>query len=125
MLETALLAPFALLFLFYWEGSGRGHFLSAPLDIKLLLPLSGPITAIPLTLYAAGARRIPLSLLGILQYIAPIGQFLAGVLFYNEPFPPYKQVGFAIIWLALLIFTSEGLWMRRQQEQGAALLPAR
>jgi chloramphenicol-sensitive protein RarD len=79
-----------------------------------LLLVTGPITAVPLLLFAFGARRIPLSLAGILQYIGPTLQFLSGVFIFNEPFSQTQLVGFGLIWLALAIYASDGLLRYRR-----------
>jgi chloramphenicol-sensitive protein RarD len=109
-LETLLLFPLALAYLVYLSLAGHSHFLAASTSAQWLLAASGPITAIPLLLFAAGARRIPLSLLGLLQYIGPTLQLLLGVWLYNEPFGGARLIGFAMIWAALLIYSLEGLW---------------
>jgi chloramphenicol-sensitive protein RarD len=75
----------------------------------LLLILSGPVTAIPLLFFGSAARLVPLSTLGVLQYIAPTMQFLIGVFLYGEPFTQTRLIGFAIIWIALLIFTFDNM----------------
>lgn len=81
-----------------------------------LLILSGVITVVPLLLFAAAARRIPLSTIGILQYIAPTLQFIMGVFLYNEPFTGTQLIGFLFIWSALLLYTVEGVIVRRRVE---------
>ena len=73
------------------------------------------MTAIPLLLFAAAAQRIPLTLVGILQYIAPTLQFLLGVLVYREPFTDAQLIGYGIVWMALIIFAIEGLHAHRAQ----------
>ncbi len=108
--ETALSALIAAPYLVWMEANGGGSFVGAPLDRQLLLMATGVVTAVPLLLFAAGARRIPLSLLGVLQYLAPTIQFLVGVFIFGEPFNEQRLIGFALIWLALLIFTSESIW---------------
>lgn len=112
-LETALLFPFAALALGYFSSQGEDSFITADMTTRLLLMASGPITAVPLLLFAAGARRIPFSTLGILQYIGPTGQLLLGVLVYNEPFPAVKLAGYLAIWAALIVYSAEGLWQSR------------
>ena len=76
----------------------------------MLLAALGPITAIPLLLFAAGARRIRMSTLGLLQYVAPSLQLLLGVWVYNEPFGGKLLAGYAVIWSALALYSLEGLW---------------
>ena len=78
-----------------------------------LLVGSGVLTVLPLTLFAASVRRMPLSHLGIVQYLAPTLQFLIGVLYYREPFSSSQLVGYGLVWGALLLFGAEGLYARR------------
>ncbi|AVP56984.1 EamA family transporter RarD [Pulveribacter suum] len=112
-LETALLAPLAVGLLVWWGWQGRAAWPQAGVVGTLWLLSTGPITAVPLLLFAAGARRIPLTTLGLLQYIAPSLQFISGVWLLGESVQPARLVGFALIWLALVLFTLEGLWQRR------------
>jgi chloramphenicol-sensitive protein RarD len=113
--ETGILFLPALLYLLYSENIGQGAFLHAGAVSDLLLVGSGLATAIPLLMFASATRRIPLSLVGVLQYIAPTLQFLIGVLVYGEPFAHAQFIGFGIVWLALIIFAIEGLLARRAQ----------
>ena len=113
-LETGILFIPAVLYLLYAESQAHGSFGNLGWNITLLLAFSGVLTALPLLLFARSARIIPLTLLGILQYIAPTVQFLLGVFLYQEPFTLTLLVGFAIIWLALLIFALEGIYYRRK-----------
>lgn len=113
-LETLLLFPLAGLALWYLFQHGQAGFAGAGTGMQALLVLAGPITAVPLLLFAAGARRIPLSLLGLLQYTGPTLQLLLGVWLWHEPFPPAKQVGFGMIWLSLALYAAEGFWMARR-----------
>ncbi len=76
---------------------------------------AGVVTTIPLFLFAVAVRRIPLSLIGVLQYIAPTLQFLCGVLIYREPFSKDQLIGFGIVWTALVIFWFESLLARQVQ----------
>jgi chloramphenicol-sensitive protein RarD len=109
-LETMLLAPLAIACLIWLTISGTAAWPQLTLGHQGLLLLAGPITAIPLLLFAAGARRIPLSLLGMLQYIGPSLQLAIGVWLFHEPFGPTRMLGFAIIWSALAIYSLESLW---------------
>jgi chloramphenicol-sensitive protein RarD len=77
-------------------------------------------TAIPLLFFAAAARRVPLSVLGMLQYLAPVLQFLTGVLVYDEPMPASRLAGFALVWAALVLLTAESLRHRRRLRRAAA-----
>lgn len=109
-LETILLFPVAFGYLAVLAWNGQNAFLLAPVSSKWLLAAAGPITAVPLLMFAAGARRIKMSTLGVLQYIAPTLQLLLGVCLYGEPFGSERMVGFALIWSALVIYSLEGLW---------------
>jgi chloramphenicol-sensitive protein RarD len=109
-LETFLLFPIAFGYLVWLALNNQNAFLHASVSSKWLLAAAGPITAIPLLLFAAGARRIPMSTLGLLQYLAPTLQLLLGVLLYNEPFGGKLLAGYAVIWSALALYSLEGLW---------------
>lgn len=119
-LETATLALPAVLFLVIREVQGTGSFLQADLTTKTLLLFCGVITAVPLIFFATGAKEIPLVTIGLLQYITPTLQFLVGVLLYSEPFTRTNAIGFAIIWLSLIIFSIESLVHYRQTRPGMA-----
>ena len=113
-LETALLAPLAVGYLLFLEWQGAGAF-GHDLRTSVLLIIGGPITALPLLLFAAGARQISMTTLGLLQYFAPTIQFLIGVLVFHEPLTTERLIGFAIIWLALFLYSGEGLLRARAQ----------
>jgi EamA domain-containing membrane protein RarD len=81
---------------------------------------SGIATAVPLLLFAAAARRIPLSTVGLLQYVTPLMQLALGVFVFHEPMPPARLVGFAIVWAALVVFTVDGLRAARTAHRRAA-----
>jgi chloramphenicol-sensitive protein RarD len=115
-LETLLLAPLAAVLL-AWRTTQGGHEPHLDATVSGLLALSGPLTALPLLLFAAGARKIPMATLGVLQYIAPSIQFALGVWLFHEPFAGPRLVGFALIWLALLIYTAEGWRAARQRDR--------
>lgn len=83
----------------------------------MLLAGTGVVTTIPLVLFAAAAQRIPLVLVGLFQYIAPSLQFLIGVLVYNEPFTPERQIGFSIVWIALFLFAVENFYYQSKKRQ--------
>lgn len=117
--ETSFLFLPALAYLLYLGGTGQGVFGVVSGQLTGLLLLSGVFTALPLLLFAAGARRIPFSLVGILQYIAPTIQFLLGVYLYGEPFSPARLVGFGLIWLALALYSAETLWRRNALRSAA------
>jgi chloramphenicol-sensitive protein RarD len=114
-LETLLLAPFAIGLLAWWAWHGRGALVQGDASTLGWLLLAGPLTAIPLLLFAAGARRIPMATLGILQYISPSLQMLLGVWLYGEAFDPARAVGFYLIWLALVVYSLDSLWNGRRK----------
>jgi len=108
-LETVLLFPVAVVYLTIIGMAGASHFTHAPLGLQLLLAAAGPITAVPLLLFAAAARRIPLSMLGLIQYVTPTLQLLTGVLVYGEAFGSVRAIGYGAIWIALALYSFEGL----------------
>jgi chloramphenicol-sensitive protein RarD len=112
-LETGILIGPMLLYLIFAEVNGQGIFLHTDLVSNLLMLGAGPVTVIPLLLFASAVRRIPLSTVGILQYITPTMQFLVGVLIYGEAFSSAQFIGFGLVWLALIVFTAENVWQRR------------
>ena len=119
-LETMLLAPLAVVALLWAGPSGPGSQWPAhDAHTWLFFLLSGPVTAIPLLLFAAGARRVPLSTMGFLQYITPSILALMGVFLYGETFAGPRAVGFVFIWVALALYTAEGLWAGRRAAAAA------
>jgi chloramphenicol-sensitive protein RarD len=121
ILEQVLMLPFALAYLVWLAYTGQNAFQSASLGQGLLLVLSGPLSSVPLLMFAAGARLIPLSLVGVLQYISPTLQLLLGVLVWHEPFSGVKLIGYALIWLALLVYSIEGAWTAARLRRRAGL----
>lgn len=119
-LETALLFPFALAYLFLLAAQGESAFVSGSNATRWLLAAAGPVTATPLLLFAAAARRMAFAHLGILQYLSPTLQLALGVWVFHEPFAASKLAGYALIWIALAIFALDGLWQLRQPKQKAA-----
>ncbi len=114
--ETLLLMPIAGAFIVLQEINGTGAFLSFGYGIDALLIFSGAITALPLYWFAQGARRIPLSRIGFLQYIAPTLMLLMGVIVYHEPFTNVHAVSFGFIWMALLLYSySTFILMKKYQ----------
>lgn len=112
-LETVMLLPLALGWIAWLGMQQPGALSTSPTGVALWLIASGPITAIPLLLFAAGARRISMANLGFLQYIAPSLQFAAGTLLYNERMTGGRLTGFIIIWVALAVYTLESIWSQR------------
>lgn len=107
-LETMLMAPVAFAVLAWAAWQGHSSFPADGAVANALLLGLGPVTAIPLLLFAYGARRIRLSTLGVLQYIGPSIQFGLGLWLFNEPFSGMRMLGFCLIWLALLVYSLEG-----------------
>jgi chloramphenicol-sensitive protein RarD len=103
--ETLLMTPVALIYLAALAGRGGGATGHADLATHGLLVATGAITAVPLLLFTSAARRLPLAVVGFLQYLAPTGQFLIAVLAFGEPFAREKLVAFALIWVALVVFS--------------------
>lgn len=124
-LETLLLFPFALVALVWLTVQGQSVLPTLAAGKLSLLLSAGPVTAIPLLLFGAGARRISFSLLGLLQYICPTLQLLVGVLAFGEPFPPARAFGYALIWLALAAYSAESLWRQRRDARTPVALAAR
>lgn len=114
--ETLLLLPFAAGYVLWCELSGSGVMSHGSLGTILLLLLGGPLTAIPLVLFATGARRIPLFTIGILQYIAPSLQLACAVLVFGESFSGPRVIGFSMIWTALALFAVDGLLASRRRD---------
>jgi chloramphenicol-sensitive protein RarD len=112
-LETGILFLPAMIYLLYTDTNGQGAFLHTGLLSDVLMVGAGLATTIPLLMFASATRRIPLSLVGILQYIAPTLQFLLGVLVYGESFTYIQFIGYGTVWAALLIFAVEGYFAYR------------
>lgn len=118
--ETAILALPAVGFLVALDLAGQGAFGRAGVGTSVLLAAAGLVTAVPLLFFGAAAIRIPLTTLGLLQYLTPITQFALGVLVFREAVPPVRLVGFSLVWLALAILTAEMLAHRRRTLRAAA-----
>jgi chloramphenicol-sensitive protein RarD len=106
-LETGVLCLPALTYLAALEARGHGSFLHGGAATDVLLAASGLITIGPLLLFAKAVKRVPLSIIGMLQYIAPTIQFLLGVLVYREPFSSTRLVGFVFVWVAVVVFSAD------------------
>ncbi|MEY5144898.1 MAG: hypothetical protein RL745_265 [Actinomycetota bacterium] len=112
--ETTVLAPLSLTAMVAFQLSGHSTLLAQGPGHAGLLALTGAITAIPLLFFGAGARRIPLTTIGVLQYIAPVIQFTIGITVAGEHMPPSRWFGFGAVWLALVVFGVDAY--RRAQE---------
>ncbi len=106
--------PFALVFVLWQQHTGAGALGRVSPTEHVLLISAGVVTAVPLLLFAYGARRIRLSTLGLLQYIAPTVQFALGVWVFHEPFSPERAAAFAFIWCGLTLYTADNLWAQRR-----------
>jgi chloramphenicol-sensitive protein RarD len=116
-LETGLLFIPALAYLGVAQVNGSGAFLQAGGASDGLLIGAGVVTTIPLLMFTSAAKRIPLTMIGILQYLAPTIQFLLGVFVYQEPFDTTRLIGFSLVWLALLLFWGESYQANRASRQ--------
>jgi chloramphenicol-sensitive protein RarD len=112
--ETLVLLPVGIGFLLWCQAAGTGSFAHQGIGIDLLLMLGGPLTAIPLVLFAFGARRIPYSTVGLLQYIGPTIQLMLAIFVFHEPFAQQRAIGFSLIWTALAIYAADGIWRSRK-----------
>ena len=111
--ETILLAPFAFGYLIWTELHGAGVLGHVSGRIDALLLFGGVVTAVPLVLFAYGARRVPFSTIGVLQFVAPSLQLVCGLVAFHEPLDLVRAEGFALIWAGLLIFVGNALWRGR------------
>jgi chloramphenicol-sensitive protein RarD len=121
--ESAVLSAPGLVYLGWLGTAGRATFPGSAGHTVLLL-ISGAVTAVPLLLFAASANRITMTGLGILQYIAPILQFFVGVAIEHEPMPAARLFGFGLVWLALVVFTWDGLRQSRRVTPAVEPAPA-
>jgi chloramphenicol-sensitive protein RarD len=113
-IEAALAAPFALAYLVVLQVTGHSTFAGHGAGHVALLILAGVVTAIPLLLFAAAAQRLPLVSLGLLMYLTPVMQMTWGVVVGHEPMPPARWLGFAMVWLALAVFSADALYRARR-----------
>ena len=110
-LETMLMAPLVVPLLGWWTLRGSGALARGDAALSSWLIIGGPMTALPLLLFAAGARRLPLATVGLIQYVSPTIQLALGVWVFHEPFDRAKLLGFAFIWAALALYSADG-WRR-------------
>ncbi|GGP92039.1 EamA family transporter RarD [Streptomyces roseolilacinus] len=123
--ETAVLFLPAVGYLVWLGFQGSASFGSAGVGHMALLASTGLVTAVPLVFFGAAAIRVPLSMLGLLQYLAPVFQFLVGVLYFREAMPPERWAGFGLVWVALTLLTWDALRSARRTRGEAARLAAR
>jgi chloramphenicol-sensitive protein RarD len=113
-LETGILFLPALLYLLFAQRSGNGALFNEGAKTTILLIGAGVVTAVPLLMFATAAKKITLTMVGLMQFIAPTLQFLIGIFIYNEPFSHNQLIGFSIVWLALIILWVEGFYANRK-----------
>jgi chloramphenicol-sensitive protein RarD len=118
--ETLVLAPLALGYLVWLSVAGTANFGSHGVPHALLLTTTGIVTAVPLICFGAAAIRVSMTTIGLLQYLTPTLHFALGLLVFHEEMSTMKWFGFALVWLALLVFTSEALRHRGRQLRVAA-----
>ena len=118
--ETLVLTPIAFGYLLWLSAQGNASFTGHGAAHSLLLASTGVVTAIPLLCFGGAAIRVSMTTIGLLQYLAPTIQFALGLLFFHEEMTPVKWFGFSLVWLALIIFTSEALRHRSRQMRSAA-----
>ncbi len=123
--EAVILAPLALGYLLWLAHEGRGSFTLAAPGLDLLLIGSGLTTALPLIWFAAAARKLPLTTIGLLQFSSPSATFLLGILVYDEPFSMAEAITFACVWAALGLYTADALLRQRRAGALAARSVAR
>jgi len=114
-LETVWLVPVALVFVSVEAVAGALNFGDGDVWTTILLIGLGPVTAIPLLLFGFASSKVPLSWMGFMQYLAPTLQFLIGVFVMNEPMPPIRLLGFALVWVGLLILMVDAVARNRRQ----------
>jgi chloramphenicol-sensitive protein RarD len=113
-LEAAIAAPFAIGYIAFLQLTGQGNFTNHGAGHITLMMLSGVLTAVPLLLFATAAQRLPLVTMGLLQYLTPALQMTWGVVVGHEPMPPARWLGFAMIWVALGVFSADALYRARR-----------
>lgn len=113
-LETGILFIPAVFYLVFVEVSGTAAFLHTGAASDALMIGAGLVTTIPLLMFAGAAHRIPLTMIGLMQYLAPTMQFLLGVFLYKEPFSFQQLIGFGLVWLGLLTFAAESFYQTRR-----------
>ena len=117
--ETLLLAPLAVAYLF-WEMKHGGVGFGQDTPTTALLVISGAVTTVPLVLFATAAQKLPMATLGLLQYIAPLLQFFCGVVLFGEKLSVGQMVSFGLIWIGLILFASDGIATARRNRMAAA-----
>ena len=122
--ETSMLFFPAMAVLVVLEARGTAAFGHAPAHVTALLACAGVVTAIPLLLFGAAAGQVPLSTMGLLQYLTPMMQFILGLVVFHEAMPASRWAGFALVWAALLVFSMDSLSHGRAQYGADAAAPS-
>jgi chloramphenicol-sensitive protein RarD len=122
-IETGVLVPVAAVYLAVLGASGAATFGTLGVGHAVLMALSGIFTAVPLLLFGAAAGRVPLTTLGLLQYLAPTLQFLLGITLFDEPLPVVKLLGFVLVWVGLALFTADLVRHSRRTRRAALAVP--
>ncbi|WP_349827297.1 EamA family transporter RarD [Brevibacterium litoralis] len=117
MIETMWLTPIALTYVIVLAALGQGHFGTHGQWHTIVMLCLGPVTAIPLILFAGASSRVPLSWMGMMQYVAPTTQFIIGVTLLGEEMPPERWAGFFIVWLAIVVLTTDGVIAGRKKRR--------
>ena len=112
--ETVLLFPFAMVWMTWLLVAGQGSFGTQDISLALLLLAAGPVTVVPLLLFAVAARRLPLTTIGFMQFLAPTLQFLTGV-YYGEKLTTAHQICFGLIWVAVILFSTDAIRAGRKR----------
>ena len=120
--EAGIAAPLAMVFIVVLQVNGHGQFTNHGPGHAALMVLSGPLTAIPLLMFAAAAQRLPLVTLGLLMYFNPALQMTWGILVGHEPMPPARWIGFGLIWVALVVFSADAVSRAYRGRAGKLLL---
>jgi len=121
LVETLWLFPMALVYMIWLSSQSNFVLINGSADIQMLLLAAGLVTSLPLIAFAAGARRLSLTMIGLLQYIGPSIAFLIAVFYYNEPMDQNRLITFVMIWTALAIFSVEGVLVQRRKKQDAIM----
>jgi chloramphenicol-sensitive protein RarD len=122
-IETVLLVPLAIAYLIFLKTNGQLMFGSADISLSILLVSTGIVTALPQVWFGHAAQHLRLTTLGFLQYLAPTGTFFLGVFAYHEPFTRNHLITFALIWIALAIFTGEAVMQWRRRSASGMAMP--
>lgn len=118
VLENLVVAPIVVPALVWWTASGSGALARGDPGLTFWLLLAGPLTALPLLFFAAGARLLPLATVGLVQYVSPTLQLLLGIWVFHEPFDADRLVGFACIWAGLALYSADALGFGRARAPG-------